>query len=208
MDVDFLSKRMFEIKYKACQFLDPIEPYHYILKYKATVCEISLDDGETSNAIGHYDVWRFSIEAYRKKTGCTIMDIFDSDSGGAFQLYYDLFDEHDVFHDKLDIISDESDILCFWSGNFPADMEHSPLTLAAVERIIENLGGACAVAVINSWGKPMPDVENDGARDVCSYLQAEEARERHWGKIGFRRVPDTPLLVRDLALRVQGWTPS
>ncbi len=47
VDVDFLSKRMFEIKYKACQFLDPIEPYHYILKYKATVCEISLDDGET-----------------------------------------------------------------------------------------------------------------------------------------------------------------
>jgi hypothetical protein len=96
--------------------------------------------------------------------------------------------------------SDEPDVLCFWSGNFPADMEHSSVTLATVERIIESLGGAYAIAVIRSWSKPMPDFDNGGTRDVCGYLQSEEARERHWAKIGFRRVPDAPLLVRDLAL--------
>lgn len=199
MSSDFFSRRMFELVIKSKRLLAPIEPSDYIWKYKVTVCEVSLGDGETGNTVGHFDVWKFLVSVYRDKTRCRLEDMFDADSSEAYQVYRHLFDEAgDVVRGDLEIDTLGSDILYFRSAGFPASMMFSPITLATVERTIEALGGGCSVAVIWPWTKYAAPDADASIKQEYDYLQSQQAHELHWSQIGFKRVQDTPLLIRDL----------
>ena len=191
----------YTLKFTAYTKLDEPAPDIHILKYKATVLDTSPITGGVIKAIGHYDVWRFNVDAYREKDGAHLFDMFDADSDEAARLYHALFDESQRFREELEIDSYDSDILYFQWGRFSNKDKFSALTLAAAERIIDCLGNGCCLVALWPWEKPEADVMNDSPESVFGYLDSQEAHEKHWAKIGFSRIQGTSILIRDLAMK-------
>ena len=50
----------------------------------------------------------------------------------------------------------------------------------------------------------MPDLANSTGAEVSAFFESQQANADHWGKIGFRRIPGTVILIRDL--NHEGWT--
>lgn len=187
------------LKFSAYASLDSTEPYVHILKYKATVCEECPVTGEVVKSMGHYDVWRFNVDAYREKDRAHLHDMFDADSDEAERLYAALFDENQRIRPELENDSYDNDILYFQCGRFSKRDRFSALSLAAVERIIDCLGGGCCLAALWPWEKPEAGLD-DPPDVVFGYLESQESHEKHWSKIGFNRIAGTSILVRDLGL--------
>jgi hypothetical protein len=201
-DIDLEDEPPFyTMKFTAHTALNSTEPYIHILKYKATVLDTSPVTGAVNRAIGHYDVWRFNVDAYREKDGAHLHDMFDADSDEAARLYDALFDESQGFREELEVDSFESDILYFQRGHFSDRDKFSAVTLAAAERTIDCLGNGCCLAALWPWDRPEADVMTDSPEMVFGYLESQEAHERHWAKIGFDRIPGTSILIRHLSMR-------
>ncbi len=194
----------YTIKFTAHTLLDSTEPDTHILKYKATILDTSPVTGAVRNAVGHYDVWRFNVDAYRAKDGNHLYDMFEADSDEAARLYDALFDGSQHFREELELDSYDSDILYFQWGRFANKDKFSALALAAAERIIDCLGNGCCLAAMWPWEKPEADVMTDSPEMVFGYLESQEAYEKHWAKIGFSRIPGTSILIRDLAMKGRG----
>jgi len=190
----------YTLKFTAHAQLDSTEPDVHILKYKASILDTSPVTGEIIKAVGHYDVWRFNVDAYREKDRAHLHDMFDADSDEAAMLYAALFDQSQSIRADLEIESYDNDILYFQWGRFSNKDKFSPLSLAAVERIIDCLGGGCCLAALWPWEKPEAGV-NDPPERIFGYIESQEAHEKHWAKIGFNRIAGTSILIRDLTMR-------
>lgn len=188
----------YTLKITAQTNIDDLEPTTHLLKFKIVVHETSSLTGAITNPIGHYDVWRFNVDSYREKDGAQLFDLFDADSSEAEALYAALYDESEDIKPELGVEPFRSDILHFQWGRFPSHFKFSRWSLATVERIIDTLGSGCCLATLWPWEKPEASVD-DPPESVFGYLESQEAHEKHWEKIGFKRIQGTSILYRDLS---------
>lgn len=164
----------------------PFGPDDDVIKFRVSVIphDESSESEDEKPAMGHFDVWRFNIGAYTDRCGGDLVHLFDADSEEAATLFSWLFDEQDEFKKQLDLeVSSGFDILHFSEAEFPEEFRNSKLMLVAMARTIQVLGGGCAAATLWQWDK------------------SKEA-ETSLGKIGFRKLPRTEILLRDLSCQV------
>lgn len=187
----------------------------FLLKYKVTLLgDIYAGDDDDLEPhykrIGDLRVWLFLAGAYRDKTGYDLFDLFDADSEEAMQLFHAVFDRESgdinpalVQAGIADDLPVDSDVMHFQWGDLPTEYRRSDVVLAMVERAIDALGGGCFAATLWPWDAPAPNPDTNSSAEVLAFFDSQGGNEEHWGKIGFRRVPGTAILFRDLGLR--GW---
>jgi hypothetical protein len=183
--------------------LKPEDPLDDLLKYTIEVVPLVGPDGDPGQPVGHFSVWRFNIGAYNEQGEYPLFDLFDDDSEEAADLYRALFDSstEELNNEVLgeDIIF--SDVLYFQLATFGKELERSPLLLAAAERIIQTLGAGCACAALWLGDEPYPKRDAYALKDVLQFWDAQRHNEQFWARIGFKRIPETLFLARNLALR-------
>jgi len=183
--------------------LEPEDPLDDLLKYTIELVPLVDPDGEPGLPLGHLSVSRFNIGAYNERGEYALFDLFDDDSEEAADLYRALFDPNtEEFNTKVlgeDTLN--SDLLYFQQATFGKDLERAPCLLAAVERIIETLGSGCAFAALWLGDEPYPRRKGYALEDVLRFCEAQCENEQYWAQIGFKRIPETLFLARNLALR-------
>jgi len=191
----------FSLKYSMETVLLPDAESDEVLEYKVELIPHS-EPGEPDPCVGHFSVWRFNIEAYKEHSGYPLFDLFDANSEEAAQLYRALFDPvSEEFRAELGEHLFQPDLLYFQLSKFDEHLKRSPIILALAERIIQTLGNGCAVASLWLGDEPYPDENRYGLDEILRFWESQKENEVYWGKIGFRRLPETLFLVRDLALR-------
>lgn len=125
--------------------------------------------------------------------------MFDADCAEAEALYAAILDVSGNLRPELDIETFDSDIIYFQWGRFPNRFKFSTMSLAVAERIIDCLGGGCCIAALWPWEKPAVNVDAP-PEEIFGYLESQEAHEKHWARIGFKRIEGTSILIRDLGL--------
>mgnify|MGYP000663431997 FL=1 len=197
------NDEFFILRYAMESPLEPNEPTDDLHKYTVELVPLVEPDGEPGQPLGHFTVWRFNIAAYRERNEYPLLVMFDDDSQEASDLYHALF-EPDTEDFRTEVVGDvtlHSDVLYFQQVSFSQDMIRSPLLLAAVERIIDTLGSGCGCVALWLGDEPYPRQEDYATKDVMRFWDAQRDNERHWGRIGFKRIPESLFLARNLALR-------
>jgi len=200
----------YHIQLKTEMPLSSREDESHLLKYAVTLLGDASDvdgvDGPRYARIGDLRVWRFLVGAHHDKGAFPLFDLFDADSDEAMQLYDALFDPEsedlnpslvaEGFVGKFGVLG--TDILHFQWGNLPSEYRRSNVSLAMVERTIDAIGGGCFAATLWPWDESVPSLDTASSAEVLSFFGSQQVNEDHWGKIGFRRIPGTLILVRDL----------
>ena len=182
----------------------------HLLKYAVTLLADKNRDGEDAEEphyvrAGSLKVWLFRVDAYRRKSGYRLFDLFDADSDEAMQLFNAVFD--DESEEPRESLAEAgligfpafgTDILHFQWADLPPEYRRGDVVLAMVERAIDALGGGCFAATLWPWDAPIPDPDNSTGAEVSAFFESQQANEDHWGKIGFQRIPGTVILIRDL----------
>ena len=205
----------YRIRLTAELFLSSAVEDSYLLKYTVTLLgNENRNDRDAEEPhyvrVGSLKVWLFRVEAYQEKMGYRLFDLFDADSDEAMQLFEAVFD--DESEEPKESLGEAglislpvfgSDILHFQWGDLPPEYRRSNVVLSMVERVIDALGGGCFAATLWPWDSPIPDPEKSTGAEVSAFFESQQANEDHWGKIGFRRIPGTVILIRDL--NREGW---
>ena len=197
-DADLLT-----LRYSVETVLDPRAPTDDLLKYTVEIVPLVGEDGEPGDSLGWFSVWRFHIAANRERNQNELLLMFDDDSEEAADLYEALFDpDTDEFReDVLGSIVCGSDVLYFQTASFPKAIHRAPMLLAAAERVIETIGSGCGCAALWLGDEPYPDRKSYGLDEILAFWESQKDSEAFWGRIGFKRVPETLFLVRNLAFR-------
>jgi len=133
----------------------------------------------------------------------SLFALFDADSQEAADLYEALFDPdtEDFRPDMFSELPMDTDLIYVQWAELPEDLKRSPVTLAAVERAIQVLGGNCGVAALWPWDNPHPDLAKMTADDLLTYWDRQKDNEEFWSRLSFARLEGTPVLVRELTMR-------
>lgn len=191
------------LRYSANTFFDPVAPPDDIVKFVVELVPLVGEDGDPGDPIGHFSVWRFNIGANRERNENGLLFMFDDDSQEAMDLYDALIDpDTDDFREEVlgDIICG-SDVLYFQTSSFPKGFNRAPILLAAAERVLQTIGGGCACAALWLGDETYPKQKEYASKDVLAFWESQKESESFWGRIGFKRIPETLFLVRNLALR-------
>jgi len=175
------------------------EPTDSVIKYRVEVNRYD-ESGEPEVRMGHFDVWLFMIAEYID-SGCgPVFELFDADSREAYDLYHALFDpKTDDWKEEL--AEDRPlghDLIYFQWAEFPPELRRSNTLLAVAERIIHVLGGGCAFAALWPWDNPHPDMRTLTSEELSAYWRGQDENEEFWGRMSFRRLKGTAVLVRYL----------
>lgn len=190
---------LFSLRFTTDEILRPDSPNDYLSKYHIDVIRYHAYSEES---IGHFNAWRYNIRSYIDNCEYSIYELFDADTQESADLFEVLFDYNTQdWKEKLAPESFGDDLLYFQSAEIPQTMRFSALTLAIVERIIQTLGFECAYAVLWPWDTSIPHLDKTNGRDLSDFFQLQSRHEDHWGKIGFKRIEGSSVLVRKLWLR-------
>lgn len=181
--------------------LSSADPDHEVVQYDVAVCYE--DESERTTTVGTFEVWRFQVEAYCEAPAGKLFNLFESHSSEALSLYEWLFDpDTDDYKEGLsEGPTMGQDLLYFHKASCKSDFAGSPYMLAAVQRIVQLLGGGCSYAVIWPWDIPYPDMEKLTSEQLDAYWAQHEKAEALWRPLSFERLAGTPILLRHLALQ-------
>jgi hypothetical protein len=199
-DIDDSS--FFTLQISADTFLEPGGPNDDIIKFLVTLIPYDETGGRLPES-GRFGIWLFNIGAYVNRQVGPLFELFDADSQEAADLHEALFDP-DTDDFRPGIVSDppmESDLIYVQHADLPDRLKRSPVTLAAVERSIQVLGGGCGVAALWPWDNPHPDLAKMTAAGLLAYWDKQKENEEFWGLLTFTRLEGSPILIRDLAMK-------